>query len=123
MNRRNWLTAIVGSVAWLVFGRKAQPVQPIPKPVNQMVPQLFVTQEIIDDCCGFIVPPEFMPMILSTKPLIAKTHIAIDLTNRPTIEQVCKLRGIKPLTVEELAADQKRMTTIRQMFASKASNA
>jgi hypothetical protein len=24
MNRRNWLTAIVGSVAWLLFGRKAQ---------------------------------------------------------------------------------------------------
>jgi hypothetical protein len=36
MNRRNWLTAIVGSVAWLVFRRKAQPKLPITEPLKEL---------------------------------------------------------------------------------------
>jgi len=44
MNRRNWLTAIVGSVAWLVFGRKAQTELPIAAPLKEVPGEFTFTQ-------------------------------------------------------------------------------
>jgi hypothetical protein len=94
MNRRGffgWMTAAVG---WMVGVRAEKPTTITAesllkcKAYFEDLQASKPTQELIDDCGGFVVPAEFEPFIADTKPL----H---PIGEHLTIEEVCRLRGVK----------------------------
>lgn len=112
MNRRNFFTWIAAAIGWL--RTKQQPEVAT------------FTQHWYGDngsYGGFTVPAEMAPQIEKLVQYGEPVRLEFHIEGQPTIEQVCKLRGINPLTTEERAADQKRMAMIRRLLARKRVNA
>jgi hypothetical protein len=91
MNRRGFFGLLTAAIGWMLGVKVEKPTAPSPKPWPRN--PYYPTQELIDDCGGFIVPTEFEPFIADTKPLYGQIHRPIG--EGLTIEEVCRLRGIK----------------------------
>lgn len=90
MNRRNFFTWIAAAIGWL-WG--AKPQQQISAESLLKMKARLEKPPATDKDGGFIVPGEFVPMILSQTPLLGKA-VVIDVGETPTLAEVCRARGI-----------------------------